>query len=182
MKNKSFTYMILSACLFCVIIYTTYSFDKEPVDEIKSLGLDLSEPKVLLGKAPSLKLYNAINKYAKKYNIPRRYAFAIAKFETGYRGPFHWKYRIDQTSPVGALGPMQIMPDTGNRMWDRKVDKNELMYNIAFNVETSMKLLRKLYDKHGNWKHVFGAYHTGHPCVDWYAQDVYNYSYDFVRL
>jgi hypothetical protein len=38
-----------------------------------------------------------------------------------------------------------------------------------------MKLLRKLYDKYKNWKIVFGCYNTGRPCVNDYAERVYNF-------
>jgi len=52
---------------------------------------------------------------------------------------------------------------------------NKLKGDIAYNVMTSMKLLRTLYDKYGDWKTVFGAYNTGRPMVNQYALDVYNY-------
>jgi hypothetical protein len=38
-----------------------------------------------------------------------------------------------------------------------------------------MKVLRKLYNKYGDWKTVFGCYNTGRPCVNGYAVRVYNH-------
>jgi soluble lytic murein transglycosylase-like protein len=70
---------------------------------------------------------------------------------------------------------MQIMPSTANSIWDKDIPKSILISDIDLNVETSMKLLRKLYDKYKNWKIVFGCYNTGRPCVNDYAERVYNF-------
>jgi len=65
-------------------------------------------------------------------------------------------------------------------MWPgKKISKKKLMNNIEFNVETSMKLLNKLYEKHNDWKLVFGCYNTGKPCVNGYAIKVYEYKLNF---
>lgn len=125
---------------------------------------------------PCLQMYFSIEKFAEKYNIPKRFAYGIAFEETRYRGPFDWNYKHTQKSYAGAIGPMQIMPSTANMMWpNKKFSNNELMNDIQFNVETSMKLLRRLYDKYGNWKTVFGAYNTGIPCINNYAESVYTH-------
>jgi len=127
-------------------------------------------------EANSLRMYDAIMKYSEMYNIPKRFAFGVAYIETRYEGPFHWAYNHKQTSCVGALGPMQIMPSTGKLMWKGKSFTNEeLKNNIEFNVQTSMKLLRNLHDKYGDWKIVFGCYNTGRPMVNDYAIRVYNH-------
>lgn len=131
---------------------------------------------------PCLRMYNAIEMYAKKYKIPRKYAYGIAKCETGYQGPFHWEYRHTQKSSVGAVGPMQIMFDTGKMMWpDSTFSRETLMKNINFNVETSMKLLRRLHNKYKDWRIVFGCYNTGRPCINGYAENVYNYNINFKK-
>ena len=41
---------------------------------------------------PSLQMYKYIKAYADTFDIPIRYAFGVANTETGYRGPFHWRY------------------------------------------------------------------------------------------
>lgn len=124
----------------------------------------------------AIRMFSTIEKYAEKYNIPLRYALGIAYAETRYEGPFHWNYNPEQKSYAGALGPMQIMPSTANMIWGRSVPTEDLISNIDLNVETSMKLLRKLYDKYGNWKIVFGCYNTGTPCVNGYAEKVFNFN------
>ena len=51
--------------------------------------------------------------------------------------------------------------------------------DIKYNVYTSMKLLRILFDKNGDWKTVFGEYNTGRPCINGYSHKVYNYKPDW---
>lgn len=119
---------------------------------------------------PCVQMHLAIEKYAKKYNIPIRYAYGIAYAETRYQGPFHWNYNHKQTSYAGALGPMQIIYSSAKMMWPKKnFSREKLMTDIDFNVETSMKMLRHLYKIYPNWKVVFGYYNTGHPMVNNYA-------------
>ena len=127
------------------------------------------------GSPPSLQMYRYIKAYADTFDIPVRFAFGIAHTETGYRGPFHWKYNPAQTSCAGAVGPMQVMVATAR--WTNKdhVSKERLRTDIGYNVRTSMKYLRKLYNKYRDWKIVFGCYNTGRPCVNGYAHKVYNH-------
>lgn len=126
---------------------------------------------------PSIELFQAIEKHAETYNIPRKYAYGIAYSETRYEGPFDWTYKHDLTSSAGAVGPMQVMYSTAKGLFPEKTFNVEhLRTNIDFNVECSMKLLRKLYDKYGDWKIVFGCYNTGRPIVNGYAEKVFNYN------
>ena len=129
---------------------------------------------------PCLQMHYSIEHHAKNYNIPLNYAYGIAYVETSYDGPFDWDYNPAQTSYAGAIGPMQIMPSTANLMWPKeKIGKRQLMHDIDFNVETSMKLLHRLYEKYGDWKIVFGCYNTGRPCINEYANKVFNFKPKF---
>jgi soluble lytic murein transglycosylase-like protein len=127
----------------------------------------------------SLQMYNYIKQYADTFDIPLRYAFGIANTETGYDGPFHWKYNPAQTSCAGAVGPMQVMVSTARWINKDMVSKDKLKTDIEYNIYTSMKLLRKLFNKNKDWKLVFGEYNTGHPCVNGYSHKVYNYKPDW---
>lgn len=127
------------------------------------------------GSPASLQMYNYIKQYADTFDIPLRYAFGIANTETGYNGPFHWEYNPAQISCAGAVGPMQVMVSTARWINKDGVSKEKLRTNIKYNVYTSMKLLRILYDKRRDWKLVFGEYNTGRPCVNGYALKVFNY-------
>jgi len=127
------------------------------------------------GSPPSLQMYRYIKAYADTFDIPVRFAFGVACVETGYRGPFHWKYNPAQTSSAGAVGPMQVMVATAHWINKDGVSKEKLRTDIKYNVYTSMKLLRKLYNLYGDWKTVFGCYNTGRPCINGYAHKVYNH-------
>lgn len=124
---------------------------------------------------PCMQMYNCIKQYADTFDVPLRFAFGIANAETGYRGPFHWSYNHAQGSSAGALGPMQIMLPTARSNNHDNVSREQLRNDIEYNVRTSMKVLRKLYNKYGDWKTVFGCYNTGRPCVNGYAHKVYNH-------
>lgn len=125
---------------------------------------------------PCIRLHECIVKYAEEYEIPMDYAFGIAYQETRYSGAFHWKYDHRQTSFAGALGPMQVMYATAKGLFPkREFTREQLRDDIDFNVHCSMKLLRRLYERHGDWKLVFGAYNTGRPLVNGYAINVYNF-------
>ena len=118
----------------------------------------------------SIQMYEYIEKYSDEYNIPKYVAYNVAYKETTYRGPFDWRYNPSRISCAGALGPMQIMPSTSD--WINKVDypNQRIMNDIKLNIETSMKLLRKLHNKYGNWNVVCGCYNTGRPIVNDYGR------------
>ena len=122
-----------------------------------------------------VKMYMSIEKYSNEYDIPIRYAFGIAWAETRYEGPFDWTYNPALESSAGALGPMQIMPGTARLIWGEDIPREKLISDIDFNVETSMKLLRRLYDKYEDWQIVFGCYNTGQPMINGYARKVYKF-------
>lgn len=141
-----------------------------------SRQFDINLSKNIEDNDPScLRMYHYIEMYADSFEIPRQYAYGIAYAETGYKGPLHWKYNHQQTSPVGAVGPMQIMPSTARWINKEKVSVSRLRTDIEYNVMTSMKLLRYLYSKNNDWQLAFGEYNTGKPCVNKYAKKVYNY-------
>jgi len=152
-----------------VTTFTVTEPEKQPIQKARvpdSIGQ---------GSPPSLQMYRYIKAYADTFNIPIRYAFGIAHTETGYRGPFHWKYNPAQTSCVGAVGPMQVMLATARGLNKDGVSVNKLKTDIKYNVYTSMKLLRRLHNRYKDWKVVFGAYNTGRPCINGYSHKVYNH-------
>jgi soluble lytic murein transglycosylase-like protein len=178
-KNLFYTAFVSAIIFFALILKTPKSI---PAPVSVKNDICMSSADVTQDGPPCLQMYYAIKKYAEEYDIPINYAFGISYAETRYQGPFHWTYNPKQTSCVGAIGPMQIMLPTGKGMWKgQNVTREMLMNDIDFNVQTSMKLLRKLFNKHKNWKLVFGAYNTGRPCVNSYAIMVYNYDMNFKR-
>lgn len=125
---------------------------------------------------PCLQMYYHIERYAEEYDIPKRYAYGIAYKETHYRGPFDWDYKPGLVSSAGAVGPMQIMPQYAHPYVDGSFTRDELRTNVEMNVKASMRMLKKLKERYGDWKLVFGAYNTGRPMINQYALDVYNHN------
>jgi soluble lytic murein transglycosylase-like protein len=166
---------IITPILLIVGLYIFTSNEEPPTIEEairNTKSIDNSLP-------PCMQMYEAIEKYADSFNIPKRYAYAIAYIETGYKGPFHFKYNPKQQSGAGALGPMQVMRGTARGLNKDNVSKHKLLTDIEYNVMTSMKLLRRLKDMRGRWDIVFGEYNTGRTMVNGYSHKVMNYKYNW---
>jgi soluble lytic murein transglycosylase-like protein len=124
---------------------------------------------------PSIRLYDYLKTYSKQYGVPFHIAYGVAHKETGYNGPFHWKYNPKQTSFASAYGAMQIQVPTGQSAWKGvKVTSKLLLTDLRFNVETSMIILSKLKKKFGRWDIALGCYNTGRPLVNSYALEIVN--------
>jgi len=169
MKNR--IYMIAMSFLLLPIFFIVISSDNSYERDIF-----ITSHKPSTEVPPCIAMHNCIEKYSSIYNIPKKYAYGVAWKETSYSGAFHWEYNPGQISYAGAMGPMQIMYPTAQMMWkDVEFTREKLKNDIEFNVETSMKLLRHLHDRYGDWKIVFGCYNTGRPIVNQYSIDVYNF-------
>lgn len=167
--NK-FKFLVIAATMLVAIsAFTTWRTDPQVTET--TLLRDYAP--VTQKDPPCLQMYYYIEMYADSFDIPRRYAYGIARVETGYQGPFHWRYNPAQTSCVGAVGPMQVMVNTAKYINKEHVTRDQLRTDIRYNVRTSMKLLRRLFNLRHNWKLVFGEYNTGRPCVNGYAERVY---------
>lgn len=165
---------ILIGSFLTIGLLSTFAFKEVENDQLEGT---ITLRKVIESTDPScLQMYYFIEQYADSFDIPKEYAYGIAHAETGYDGPFDWNYNHKQVSRAGAVGPMQIMPATAKFVNGFIVKPTKLKNNIEFNVMTSMKLLRILYDKYGDWKLVFGCYNTGKPIINKYALKVYNYN------
>jgi soluble lytic murein transglycosylase-like protein len=116
-----------------------------------------------------LEMYENLEKYSNEYDIPKHVFYNIAYLETRYRGPFDWDYNPYLVSSAGALGPMQIMPSTADLICKENTSNKKLKTDIELNISISAKLLRKLYDKYGDWEIVCGCYNTGKPIINEYA-------------
>lgn len=160
---------IITFFIGVVFLIGTISFKVEYKKVENKNSIQSSENIDMSGITP-IEMYLMIEKYSDMYSIPKQIAYNVAFLETRYEGPFDWTYKHDLTSPVGAVGPMQVMVSTANYINVEKTTRSNLRENIEFNVETSMKLLNRLYKKYGRWDKVCGAYHTGSPVVNWYAR------------
>ncbi len=159
---KKRTIFIALGLLFITLLL--YSNHGDPID-----------PRPL---TPAERLYRAIHTYAPMYNIPLHVAFNVARIETGYLGPYHVTYNHKQTSHCGAEGAMQIMPQYAPYYAGFKVTKKQLRDSIELNVEISMKMLRDWHNRYKDWSKSTGAYNTGKPVLNKYAQNAVKYGYE----
>lgn len=152
-------FIILIFGVLGAIVYTL----EERVDRLED-KLSIAEG------TTSLFMYQTIEKYSDSFNVPKHVAFNVAYLETGYRGPFDWDYNPEKTSSAGAVGPMQIIPRYAHYFAGRRVGVKELKQDIELNVLISMKMLRKWYSIYHDWTLACGAYNTGQPVRNSYAQ------------
>ena len=170
---------LLAAAIVLVALVAFKEPAPVPVKDPNVLELPPLRSPVNRTDPPCLQMYYYIEKYADSFNIPKRFAYGIASHETGYKGPFHWRYNPALTSSAGAQGAMQVMVGTAKLVNHETVSASKLRNNIEYNVMTSMKLLRKLHNLYGDWKTTFGAYNCGYPCINGYAVKVYNHKIDW---
>lgn len=166
MKKLKFLTIVIIGLLCAVIHLDNQRSEKDTIALIES-----AESMGISRNAACIQMFESIERWSEFYNIPKQYAYGIAYEETRYGGPFDWAYEPKRVSPVGAVGPMQIMPATGKGL-DPNSNRDKLLTDIDYNVELSMKLLRKLHDRYGDWATVFGCYNTGRPMINQYARNV----------
>lgn len=124
---------------------------------------------------PCIQLYDHLLTYSEKYGVPFHIAYGIARKETNYQGPSHWKYN-PRLASSSAYGAMQVQVRTANGIWKtRGITKDRLLNDLRFNVETSMKLLAHLKKTYGTWGLALGAYNTGRPIINGYASFILNF-------
>jgi len=171
--NK-FKFLLLSLLLLLFFIVGTHSFPLQQYPNNVKVNV------VKKYSPPCVDLYFNIKKYADSFNIPKKYAFGVARMETGYRGPKHFKYNPSQTSTSNAVGPMQIKLNTARWVNKDSVMLKVLKNNIEYNVMTSLKYLRNLKDRFKTWEKALGYYNTGYPKPNEYAYKIINYKLDWI--
>jgi len=162
----------LSIIILSLLISFTYFYRVESLEQKKSFESDFFKEVNQINVSNSIKMYEAIEKYSKKYKVPKYIAYNVAYKETRYKGPFHRNYNHVQKSYASALGPMQIMLATAKAPVysdGMKITPEILMNDIDLNVQISMKILRRNFEKTGSWKLACGKYNTGRAIVNDYA-------------
>ena len=164
-KNRICLFLLVISISITSLITQRIERSRDVVIRIGGIELDS-----LSDYPRSLQMYYLIEKYSDEYSIPKWIAFNIAYKETRYLGPFHWDYNPNQISSAGALGPMQVMMETSKNINGESVTRQKLKTDLEYNISTSMKLLRHLHDKWGDWEVVCGCYNTGKPIINEYAR------------
>jgi len=93
-----------------------------------------------------------IESVAAEHGVPARLVRAVIKVESDYQE--------HARSPKGAMGLMQLMPDTAKRF--AVADP----YNARQNIEGGIKYLKMLLDRFPNMGLALAAYNAGEAAVD----------------
>ena len=111
-----------------------------------------------------------IEKYSEKYDVPEHVIYSVIKAESGFDRKAE--------SGAGAIGLMQMMPDTFEELTDIHL-KEYLDVSMLYDAETSIRYgtfyLSYLYGIYGEWSVVFAAYNAGPGNVrDWLEDETYS--------
>ncbi len=112
------------------------------------------EPGQAAGTKPALSPRQLADAAADKYGLPRQLVRSVMAAESGFQA--------QAVSPKGAIGLMQLMPETAQALG---VDP----YDPAQNVDAGTRYLRDLLNQYdyGLW-HALAAYNAGPAAVDKY--------------
>lgn len=117
------------------------------------------------------RMYNElVEKYSAEYGVPEQILYATIKTESNFRS--------DAVSRAGAVGLMQLMPDTFDWISDDLLGEhldNANAYDPDTNIRYGTFMLSWLYRSYGDWELVFAAYNAGAGNVNkWLADDEYS--------
>ena len=115
------------------------------------------------------KYVSIIKKYAKEYSVSPALVASIINVESGYKS--------DAISSVGAVGLMQIMPQTAK--WIEESDIN--LSDVNTNIKIGCKYLAYLKTKFSNFECIIASYNAGPNKVQIWLNDK-KYSYDGISL
>ena len=107
-----------------------------------------------------------VREYSEKYRVPENLVYAVIKTES--------KFDSTAESSVGALGLMQMMPDTFTWLTnDRLGDRFSvgMLYDPETNIKYGVYYLSWLYDRYTDWDKALAAYNAGHGNVDKWLED-----------
>ena len=107
-----------------------------------------------------------VEKYSKQYGVPESLVWAVIKTESGFDS--------SAESDVGAVGLMQLMPDTFNDITASRL-KEGLDVGMRYDPETNIRYgtyyLSYLYERYGDWDKVIAAYNWGLGNLDKWLAD-----------
>jgi len=127
------------------------------------------EEKVLESTHPT-EYKELVEKYSEMYSVPKEIVYAVIKTESSFKS--------DAVSNKGAIGLMQITPDTYAWLCTKESFENnsaDMLYNPEINIKAGTLFLSLLYTEFGIWENVYAAYNAGRTRVaGWLEIDEYN--------
>lgn len=123
------------------------------------VGIDTA----LTKKTHPLEYKETVELYADEYSVPKELIYAVIKTES--------KFKSDVVSRAGAIGLMQITPDTFTWLCNKNQDSDNninRLYNPEANIKYGVYYLDMLYSEFGSWETALAAYNAGPTNVrDW---------------
>lgn len=122
-----------------------------------------------LRKTHPIKYAESVERYASEFDVPEAIVYAVIDTESSFVP--------DAVSPKGAVGLMQITPDTYEWLCGKTGDEPNirLLYEPDTNIRYGTYFLSLLYNEYQVWETVYAAYNAGRGRVNgWLAQEEYN--------
>lgn len=120
-------------------------------------------------KTHPLKYMDYVEKYSREYSVPQSVILAVMKCESDFES--------NAVSKAGAVGLMQMMPDTFVWLSRDKLGENHeagMLYDPETNIKYGTYYLSYLYLEFGRWETVYAAYNCGPNKVkEWQADTEY---------
>ncbi len=117
-----------------------------------------------------IKYEEYVDKAARDYNMDKALIYGVIRTESGFDP--------DAESTAGALGLMQIMPESFQWLQTiRGVEgkyTNKDLYNPEINIDYGVYLLRYFYDRYGTEQTAVAAYNAGFVVGDWLSNSKYS--------
>lgn len=110
-----------------------------------------------------------VEKYSEEYGVPSPIIYAVIKNESSFRP--------DAVSPRGAIGLMQLTPDTFDWLCSKTGEESnsDLLYNPETNIRYGTYFLSLLHNEYQSWDTVYAAYNAGRGRVnEWLSLEEYN--------
>ena len=107
-----------------------------------------------------------VETYAKAYGVPEALVYAVIHTESSFDS--------GAVSSAGAVGLMQMMPDTFKWLTDEILFdhlESGMLYDPETNIKYGTYLLSRFYDRYGDWELALAAYNGGPGNVDEWLED-----------
>lgn len=133
---------------------------------------------LILERTHPLPYHEIVSAMAEEYSVPEEVIYAVMRVESNFKS--------DAQSPKGAIGLMQLTPDTFYWLCAKNdsADANpELLYNPETNIRYGAYFLNLLYSEFGVWDTAFAAYNAGRGKVnEWLKNPQYNVNGKLVNI
>ena len=155
-RNVLIWTVIIAGIAVAAVIFVLL-FHRNTADELKKL----SYPR---------KYSEYVDKAARDYNLQPALIYAVIRTESGFNP--------EAQSGVGAMGIMQVMPETFDWLMDQrgetgKYTRDDLL-NPAVCIDYGSYLLRYFYDYYGTEQAAVAAYNAGFVVGEWLENPSYS--------